>query len=238
MKDVMGIIYTGEKDSFLRELTLQRAIAAVPVAGRYRVIDFFVSAMVNSGVRNVGVIMQKNYHSLMDHLGSGKEWDLHGKNDGLYILPPFLTRENVGVYNGSLDALHSNMNYLRRSRQDYVLFCNSLMVFNPNFNEMFHQLDDSCDAVLMYSKDPSLRRPEYGTYLDVDENGVVFDNFFVYGSKITASEDASVVTDAITLKQGGDSDKDDDKETGDLSVLAYAAAAAASCGALIFRRKK
>ena len=54
MKDVMGIIYTGEKDSFLRELTLQRAIAAVPVAGRYRVIDFFVSAMVNSGVRNVG----------------------------------------------------------------------------------------------------------------------------------------------------------------------------------------
>ena len=162
MKDVMGIIYTGEKDSFLRELTLQRAIAAVPVVGRYRVIDFFVSAMVNSGVRNVGVIMQKNYHSLMDHLGSGKEWDLHGKNDGLYILPPFLTRENVGVYNGSLDALHSNMNYLRRSRQDYVLFCNSLMVFNPNFNEMFHVLDDSCDAVLMYSKDPSLRRPEYG----------------------------------------------------------------------------
>ena len=71
MKDVMGIIYTGEKDSFLRELTLQRAIAAVPVAGRYRVIDFFVSAMVNSGVRNVGVIMQKNYHSLMDHLGNG-----------------------------------------------------------------------------------------------------------------------------------------------------------------------
>ena len=175
MKDVMGIIYTGEKDSFLRELTLQRAIAAVPVAGRYRVIDFFVSGMVNSGVRNVGVIMQKNYHSLMDHLGSGKEWDLHGKNDGLYILPPFLTRENVGVYNGSLDALHSNMNYLRRSRQDYVLFCNSLMVFNPNFNEMFHVLDDSCDAVLMYSKDPSLRRPEYGTYLDVDENGMVTD---------------------------------------------------------------
>ena len=93
--------------------------------------------MVNSGIRNVGVIMQKNYHSLMDHLGSGKEWDLHGKNDGLIILPPFLTRENVGVYNGSLDALHSNMNYLRRSRQDYVLFCNSLIVFNPNFNEMF-----------------------------------------------------------------------------------------------------
>ena len=175
MKDVMGVIYTGDKDSFLRELTLMRAIAALPVAGRYRVIDFLVSSMVNSGVRNVGVIMQKNYHSLMDHLGSGKEWDLHGKRDGLYILPPFLTRENVGVYNGSLDALHSNMNYLRRSRQDYVLFTNSLILYNPKLNEMFDQLDDSCDAVMMYTKDPSMQRPEYGTYFDVNEDGFVTD---------------------------------------------------------------
>ena len=82
MKDVMGIIYTGEKDSFLRELTVLRAVAAVPVAGRYRVIDFLVSGFVNSDIPNVGVIMQKNYHSLMDHLGSGKEWDLHGKSTG------------------------------------------------------------------------------------------------------------------------------------------------------------
>ena len=175
MKDVMGVIYTGDKDSFLRELTLVRAIAALPVAGRYRVIDFLVSSMVNSGVRNVGVIMQKNYHSLMDHLGSGKEWDLHGKRDGLYILPPFLTRENVGVYNGSLDALHSNMNYLRRSRQDYVLFTNSLILYNPKLNEMFDQLDDSCDAVMMYTKDPAMQRPEYGTYFDVNEDGFVTD---------------------------------------------------------------
>ena len=136
MKNVMGVIYTGEKDSFLRELTLARAIAAMPVAGRYRVIDFLVSGMVNSGIKNVSVIMQKNYHSLMDHLGSGKEWDLHGKNDGLYILPPFLTRENVGVYNGSLDALHSNFGYLRRSKQEYVLLCNSLIVFNATFSDM------------------------------------------------------------------------------------------------------
>ena len=176
MKNVMGVIYTGEKDSFLRELTLLRAIAAMPVAGRYRVIDFLVSGMVNSGIRNVGVIMQKNYHSLMDHLGSGKEWDLHGKNDGLYILPPFLTRDNVGVYNGSLDALHSNMNYLRRSRQEYVLFCNSLIVFNPNFTDMFQKyLESGCDVMMLYTRDPEMQRPEYGTYFDIDEKGVVVD---------------------------------------------------------------
>lgn len=176
MKDVMGIIYTGEKDSFLRELTLMRAIAALPVAGRYRVIDFLVSGMVNSGIRNVGVIMQKNYHSLMDHLGSGKEWDLHGKNDGLYILPPFLTRENVGVYNGSLDALHSNMSYLRRSRQEHVLFCNSLIVYNANYNDMLQDYKaGDCDAVMLYTKDPSMQRPEYGTYFDVGTDGTILD---------------------------------------------------------------
>ncbi|MEG2701377.1 MAG: sugar phosphate nucleotidyltransferase, partial [Clostridia bacterium] len=176
MKNVMGVIYTGEKDSFLRELTLLRAIAAMPVAGRYRVIDFLVSGMVNSGIRNVGVIMQKNYHSLMDHLGSGKEWDLHGKNDGLYILPPFLTRENVGVYGGSLDALHSNMGYLRRSRQEYVLLCNSLIIFNPNFNNMFNAFTKSgSDVMMLYTKDPSMQRPEYGIYFNIDEKGTIID---------------------------------------------------------------
>ncbi|MEF9877901.1 MAG: glucose-1-phosphate adenylyltransferase subunit GlgD [Clostridia bacterium] len=176
MKNVMGVIYTGEKDSFLRELTLLRAIAAMPIAGRYRVIDFLVSGMVNSGIRNVGVIMQKNYHSLMDHLGSGKEWDLHGKNDGLYILPPFLTRENVGVYNGSLDALHSNMGYLRRSRQEYVLICNSLIVFNPNFTDMFDQYTKSgADVMMMYTTKPDMQRPEYGTYFNLSPDGTITD---------------------------------------------------------------
>ena len=176
MKNVLGMIYTGEKDSFLRELTLMRAIAAMPVAGRYRVIDFLVSSMVNSGMKNVGVIMQKNYHSLMDHLGSGKEWDLHGKNDGLYILPPFLTRENVGVYSGSLDAIHSNFGYLRRSKQEYVLLCNSLIVFNADFNGMFDAYQrGGADVSILYTKNPAMRRPEYGTYFDIDDEGIITD---------------------------------------------------------------
>jgi glucose-1-phosphate adenylyltransferase len=170
------MIYTGDKDSLLRELTIVRAIAAMPMAGRYRVIDFLVSNMVNSGIKNVGVIMQKNYHSLMDHLGSGKEWDLHGKNDGLYILPPFLTRENVGVYNGSLDAIHSNFGYLRRSRQEYVLLCNSLIVFNADFNDMFDTYRKSgADVSIMYTKNPAMRRNEFGSYFNVDKDGLITD---------------------------------------------------------------
>ncbi len=177
MKDVMGVIYTGEKDDFLRDLTKVRAIAAMPVCGRYRVIDFLVSSMVNSGMRNVGVIMQKNYQSLMDHLGSGKEWDLHGKNDGLFILPPFLNAdENNGVYKGSIDALHSNIGYLRRSRQEYVLLTNSLIVYNANFTDAFAKFKASdADIMMLYTRNPDMQRANYGAYLDVAEDGMIRD---------------------------------------------------------------
>ena len=176
MKDVMGMIYTGEHDALLRELTITRAVAALPLAGRYRVIDFILSGMVNSGIRNVGVIMQKNYHSLMDHLGSGKEWDLHGKNDGLFILPPFLTRDNVGVYGGVLDALRSNAGYLSRSKQEDIILCNSNMVFNANFEDMVacHR-ESGADITLLYTKDPAVRRRDYGCYLTVDKDATVKD---------------------------------------------------------------
>lgn len=172
----MGIIYTGENDALLRELTSIRAIAALPVAGRFRVIDFLVSSMVNAGVKNIGVIMQKNYHSLMDHLGSGKEWDLHGKINGLHILPPFLTRENVGLYPGTLDALRSNMDYLSRSKQELVILSNSTIIYNAHLDEMinFHQTSGA-DITLLYTSDPSIKRDEFGTYLDVDKNGDVKD---------------------------------------------------------------
>ena len=176
LKDVMGVIYTGENDANLRELTMMRAIAALPVAGRYRVVDFLLSSLVNAGIRNVGVIMQKNYHSLMDHLGSGKEWDLHGKHDGLYVLPPFLTRENVGVYNGTLDALRSNTNYLSRSKQEYVVLCNSSMISNPHMDQFIqYHIDTNADVTLMYTKDEGMLRDEHGTYLQIAEDGRVTD---------------------------------------------------------------
>ena len=174
MKDIMGIIYTGENDARLRELTTTRAVAALPVAARYRVIDFLVSSMVNAGMRNVGVIMQKNYHSLMDHLGSGKEWDLHGKNDGLHILPPFLTRENVGVYKGLLDALRSNTNYLIRSKQETLVLSGSNIIYSAHLDELIRYYHDTgAEITLLYTKDPGMKRDEYGAYLALDEAGNV-----------------------------------------------------------------
>ena len=158
MNDVMGIVYTSKDNLNLRELTTNRAVAALPVAGRYRIIDFTLSNLVNSGVRNVGVIVQKNYHSLMDHLGSGKEWDLHTRNNGLFIQPPFLTRENAGEYTGIIEALRANFDYLRRSRQQYVIVTNSNYVCNTSFEPMIEQhVKSKADITMMYIK----VRPEH-----------------------------------------------------------------------------
>ena len=180
MKDVMGVIYTSRNDLRLRELTMSRAVAALPVVSRYRIIDFVMSSLVNSGARNVGVIMQKNYHSLMDHLGSGKEWDLHTRNDGLFILPPYLTRDNVGTYGGMLEALRSNLRYLRRSKQEYLILTNSETVYNMNFDDALrYHIDNHADMTLIYTKAGNIRFDPQVTdrhaYLDVDGSGNVID---------------------------------------------------------------
>lgn len=174
MKDIMGLIYTGERDAQLKELTTTRAVAAMPLAGRYRLIDFPLSAMVNSGIRNVGVILQRNYHSLVDHLGPGKEWDLHGKRSGLAILPPFMMRETVGVYAGFLDALRSNLNYLRRCKEPYVTVTDTHMLFSARFDKMVAAHEKSgADITLLYTREPKMRRNGSGRYIQVEEDGRV-----------------------------------------------------------------
>lgn len=174
MKNIMGIIYTGERDAQLKELTAQRCVAAVPLLGRYRLIDFPLSAMVNCGIRNIGVIAQRNYNSLMDHLGSGREWNLHGKRAGLVFLPPFLTKDNVGVYSGFLDALHANLHYLRRSKERYVVITDTHMLFNAQFDAMAAAHEASgADITLMFTRDPGVRRNGLGRYIQVEEDGRV-----------------------------------------------------------------
>ena len=181
MKDVMGVIYTTKDDIAFRELTASRAVAALPVVGRYRIIDFVLSSMVNSGIKNVGVIMQKNYHSLMDHLGAGKEWDLHTKNDGLFILPPFQTRENVGTYEGTIDSLRSNISYLRRSSQEYVILTSTYSVFNTTFDDMVKtHIESGADVTMMYTRRPLSDRLASSTigqhnFIKLDEAGNVLD---------------------------------------------------------------
>lgn len=174
-QEAFGLIFTGEHNPYMRDLVLSRAVAAVPFGGRYRCIDFTLSNLVNTGIRNVGLIVQKNYHSLMDHLGTGKEWDLNRKRDGLFLLPPFSTKDNTGVYRGDIDAFHSIMQYVRRSSQKTLILCGSHTVFNTAFDAILKQHKETgADITIMYNEDPRFFPEEQNRDLRLllDEDGM------------------------------------------------------------------
>ena len=176
--NAFGLIYTGEANARLRELTFSRSVAAVPFGGRYRVIDFLLSDMVNTGISNVGLITQRNYHSLMDHLGSGKEWDLHRKRDGLFILPPFVTKDNTGMYRGTVDAIRSVLGYVRRSTQRYVILTGSHTLYNTTYDAMLRQhIETGAEITIMYNVERELNRADQfdDLRLTMDETGRVTD---------------------------------------------------------------
>lgn len=137
---MMSIIFSNVYDENLKELTIYRTMGSLPVLSRYRLIDFVLSNAVNSGVENVGVITKMNYQSLMDHLGTGKEWDLDRKTNGLFILPPF-GNKNAFMYKGKLEALYGALRYLKRSTDDYVLLSDSNIICNIDYRKIlkFHK---------------------------------------------------------------------------------------------------
>ena len=153
IRDAFGLIYAGEQNFNLRELVYLRTVGALPVGGRYRVIDFVLSNMVNSGLSNVGVIAQRSYHSLMDHLGSGKQWDLSRRNEGLYILPPFSNYDSPGDFTGTLDALKGAMSYIRHCKQPYVILTGSYTIYNMTYDAMLKAHKDSgADITMLYNE--------------------------------------------------------------------------------------
>lgn len=149
----MGIINLNDGQEFLAELTKGRPLAAVPFGGRYRMIDFILSNMVNSGIQNIGILVQDKYRALMDHLRSGKEWDLARKRDGLFILPPGQPQHLAGFYRGNIDNFYNNLDYIESSRQKYVLIAGSHIVCNLNYRKLFKFHQEMCaDITIMYKE--------------------------------------------------------------------------------------
>ncbi len=137
---LLGLIYANVHEDLIPELTSVRSMASLPFAGRYRLIDFSLSNLVNAGVTQVGIITKANYQSLMDHVGNGKAYDLDRKAGGLFILPPFSTADSDGkVYEGHLDALAGIITFLRRASQEYVVLCDSDVVSSLDLSLMMKQ---------------------------------------------------------------------------------------------------
>lgn len=133
--NMMGIIFSNIYDSAMGELTKHRTLASLPFGGRYRMIDFVLSNMSNSGIETIGVITKYNYQSLMDHLGSCDEWDLNRKNGRVFILPPYGTGQ-TSVYQGKLEALQGAMMYLNRGKGDYVVLSDSNIICNIDYDHI------------------------------------------------------------------------------------------------------
>ena len=151
-KKALGIIFPNSYDNWVPELVNVRLMASIPFASRYRMVDFVLSSMANSGIDNISVIVKKNYHSLMDHLGSGREWDLVRKNGGLNIFPPFMESDSR-AYLGRAGALANTLDFLRSQKEKYVVMTDSNIAVNFDFAKMIDaHIESGADVTVAYNE--------------------------------------------------------------------------------------
>lgn len=167
----MGIVFSNIHDKQMPELTTNRTLASVPFGGRFRLIDFVLSNMVNSGINKVGVITKKNYQSLMDHVGSGKYWDLSRKNGGLIVLPPYGSDTGSSLYSSRFEALVNISQFIRRSDEDYVVMSDCDAVCNVDFSDAVQKhIDNHADITLLYRKTTLDGAKRKRTVIETDKN--------------------------------------------------------------------
>ena len=169
--NVLGILFANINDDGVHELTGERTLASIPFGGRYRLIDFPISNMVNSGIRKIGIITRNNYQSLMDHVGSGKVWDLSRKSGGLFLLPPFAW--NGYGRDSRIESLDSVGKFLKRaSNEEYVLMCDCDTICNINYADMisFHKQKEADITVLYREAETPAGLHEVAAYR-LDEDG-------------------------------------------------------------------
>lgn len=177
MKNVMGMINLNETEEQLRELTRHRPVAAIPFAGRYRLIDFALSNMVNSKIWTIGILAPSKFGPLIDHLRSGKEWDLDRKSDGLFVLPSAYDHTHEMASKRDLENFYQNLGFINSCKQKYVVIAPSRMVCNISWEKVVSQhVESGADVTMVYKKQPhDYSYFEGCTILDVDDSKKVRD---------------------------------------------------------------
>ncbi|MCI8615006.1 glucose-1-phosphate adenylyltransferase subunit GlgD [Parablautia intestinalis] len=147
----LGIIFPNSYDALIPELVNVRLMASIPFASRYRLIDFILSSMANCGIDNISIMVNNNYHSLMDHLDSGREWDLVRKNGGLNIFPPYAEKESRR-FTGRVAGLASILSFLQDQKEKYVVLSDTNIVVNFDFNAMIQaHIETGADVTVAYN---------------------------------------------------------------------------------------
>ncbi|SES91340.1 glucose-1-phosphate adenylyltransferase subunit GlgD [Anaerobranca gottschalkii] len=164
MKDVIGLINDTMNADELKDLTKHRSFGSIPFGGRYRLIDFTLSNMANSGINNIGIFTQIKSRSLLDHLGTGKNWNLNH----LYILPPIInTGESLEKF-GDVDYFSKHKDYIEKSKEKYILLANSNCIYNLDLNLVKKFFFDSLADIVMVYKRGDGTKGEKIINLDVD----------------------------------------------------------------------
>ena len=174
---MMGIINTAQKGEILKSLTKIRSLASVPFGCRYRLIDFALSNMVNSGINYIGILLEEKYRSLLDHIGPGKAWDLDRKRGGLYFLPPAKVYHKNGIYKGDIENFYMNLDYIHRCNAEYVIICSPHIICNMNYNKVLdYHKQNQADITVVYKQKPAMIKKSYQyTVLETDQNGKIID---------------------------------------------------------------
>ena len=175
-----GLILSNIHDNNIPELTARRTMASVPFGGRYRLIDFPLSNMVNSGITKVGIVTHDNYRSLVDHIGTGKDWDLARRNGGVILLPPFITafdgpRANK-LYTTRLEALMGVMEFINNCSEELIVLSDSDVVCNMDLRDVIKQHEETGADVTLVVREKTMtdedRRAKSSIVISDDDGNV------------------------------------------------------------------
>lgn len=200
--ECMGLINLDKKGNpNINILNYARPLASTPIAGRYRIIDFVLSNMVNSGFTNVGIYAKEKYRSLTDHLGSGKDWDLSRKKGGLYIFSPENTKynNNYGFRSGDIYSILANIDYIERSTEEYILIASGYMLCNMDYSEAIeHHKRTKNDITVIYKNVHNADEDFLGCMtLNIDSSGRVLN----IGNNIGAFPTANISTETYIMRR-------------------------------------
>ncbi len=177
LNHAMGLILADNRRIELGALNQPRALAAIPFAGRFRIIDFTLSNMVNCGIKRIGVVALTRYKSLMDHIGTGSWWDLDRMRQGLYLIPPYINP--VTRAPDRTDA-QSIIDYVDSGDQDYVFISSSDYVSNIRYQTLLaRHLESGADISVYYARD-GLDTASFSLALELDEQSFIKDLMINY----------------------------------------------------------
>ena len=199
---LLGIINLDEDSRSLSPLTNVRPLASIPFAGRYRIIDFVLSNMVNSGISTVGIYVKDRERSLMDHLRSGKPWDLAGMSGGLFIFSPYSTPGKINDLKGDIMTIYNNRDFIKKSPEKYVLVSGSNMVTSIDYDAVLKEhIEKNNDITVIYK--------------EIDNVNHYFDNAFT----INDDKDGKIKSFGVKIVKNKDKDKTKDEKSSESAKI-------------------